>query len=66
MRRRSVLAASADRRRRLARALVVPERPTAEQEEQREDRELGVRDALLAAVAVVPGEDEDDRQTDQE
>ena len=26
----------------------------------------GVRDALLTAVAVVPGEDQDDRQADQE
>ena len=26
----------------------------------------GVRDALLAAVAVVPGEDQDDGQADQE
>ena len=47
-------------------ALVVPERPAAEQQEQREDRELGGADALLAAVAVVPGEDQDDRQADQE
>ena len=47
-------------------ALVVPERPAAEQQEQREDRELGGGDALLAAVAVVPGEDQDDGQADQE
>ena len=51
---------------RLRCALVVPERPSAEQQEQREDRELGGRDALLTAVAVVPGEDEHDRQPDSE
>ena len=39
-------------------ALVVPERPAAEQQQQREDRELGGADALLASVAVVPGEDQ--------
>ena len=46
-------------------ALVVPERPAAEQQKQREDRELGSGDALLAAVAVVPREDQDDGQADQ-
>ena len=51
---------------RLARALVVPERPAAEQQEQREDRKLGCADALLTTVAVVPGEDQDDRQPDDE
>ena len=47
-------------------ALVVPERPAAEQQQQREDRKLRGADALLAAVAVVPGEDQDDGQADQE
>ena len=46
--------------------LVVPERPSAEQQEQREDREFRGRDALLSPIAVVPGEDQDDGQTDQE
>ena len=45
--------------------LVVPERPAAEQQEQREDRELGGADALLTAVAVVPREHKDNRQPDQ-
>ena len=66
----AIAAALGGRRRsdrsRLAGALVVPERPAAEQQEQREDRELGRRDALLTAVAVVPGEDQDDGQADQE
>ena len=53
-------------RSRLARALVVPERPATEQQEQREDRELGRGDALLTPVAVVPGEHQDDGQADQE
>ena len=47
-------------------ALVVPEHPAAEEQEQREDRKLGRGDALLTAVAVVPGEDHDDRQADQQ
>ena len=47
-------------------ALVVPERPTAEKQEKREDRELGGADALLTSVAVVPGQDEHDRQPDDE
>ena len=51
---------------RFACAVVVPEGPAAEQEQQRDDRELGAADALLAAVAVVPGEDEHDGQPDQE
>jgi len=38
-------------------ALVVPERPAAQQQEQREDRGLGGGDALLTTVAVVPSED---------
>ena len=46
-------------------ALVVPERPAAEQQQQREHREARGRDALLTAVAVVPGEHEDDGQADQ-
>ena len=49
-----------------ARVLVAPEEAAAEQEQQREDRELGAADALLAAVAVVPGEDQDDGQADQQ
>ena len=48
-----------------ARALEVPEDAAAEQQQQREDRELGRGDALLAAVAVVPREDERDGQADQ-
>ena len=46
--------------------LVAPEQAAAEQEQQREDREFGAADALLAAVAVVPGEDQDDGQADQQ
>ena len=34
-------------------ALVVPERPATEQQQQRENRKLGGTDALLAAIAVV-------------
>ena len=51
---------------RLARAVVAPEDPAAQQEKQREDRELRCRNALLSAVAVVPGDDQDDRQSDQQ
>ena len=40
--------------------------PPAQEQQQREDRELRGRDALLATVTVVPGEDQDDRQADQE
>jgi hypothetical protein len=47
-------------------ALVIPERPATEQQKQRENRELGGGDALLAPVAVVPREDQDDGQADQE
>ena len=36
------------------------------QKEQREDRDLGGRQALLATIAVIPGDDEDDGQTDQQ
>ena len=43
----------------------MPEGGPAEQQEQRENRKLGGAGALLAAVTVVPGQDEDDRQTDQ-
>src|SRR4030095_10572816 len=46
--------------------LVVPERPAPEQQQQREDRELGGADALLATVTVVVGDDKDDGQADQE
>jgi hypothetical protein len=49
---------------RIAHALVVPERPAAEQQENRPNGELGSRDALLTAVAVVPREDQDDGQAD--
>ena len=45
---------------------VVPERPAAEQQEQREDRELGNGDPLVTAIAVVPGEHEDYGQADQQ
>ena len=50
----------------LARALEVPEDAAAEQKQQREDRQLAARDLPLAAVAVVPGEDECDGETDEE
>ena len=43
--------------------LVAPEDATAQQEQQRQDREFGAADALFAAVAVVPGEDQHDRQS---
>ena len=47
-------------------ALVVPERPAAEDEQQRNDRELGTADPLLAAIAVVPGDDQHDGQANQQ
>ena len=50
---------------RCAGMLVVPERTAAKQQEQRENRELGSGDPLLTAFAVVPGEHEDDRQSDE-
>ena len=52
-------------RSRLTRALEVPEDAAAEQKQQREDRQLAARDLPLAAVAVVPGEDECDGETDE-
>ena len=41
-------------------ALVVPERPAAEKEEERQNRKLRAGDPLLTAVAVVLGEDQND------
>ena len=43
-----------------------PDDAAAHQEEQCEDREFRGRQTLLAAIAVVPGEDQHDRQADQE
>jgi hypothetical protein len=40
--------------------------PATDQQQQRDDRELGSGDALLTAVAVVPREYEDDRQADEQ
>ena len=51
---------------RRARVLVAPEDSTAKQKQQREDREFGSGDALLAAVAVVPGECQGDGEADQQ
>ena len=45
---------------------VQPQQAAAEQQQQRQYRELGAADALLTAVAVVPGEHQDDRQADRE
>ena len=46
--------------------LVAPEQSAAQQKEQGQDREFGAADALFAAVAVVPGEDQHDGQADQQ
>ena len=46
--------------------LVEGECSAADQQQQRDDRELGSGDALLTAVAVVPREHEDDRQADEQ
>src|SRR5688572_18500275 len=42
----------------IARPVVAPEDAAAQQEQQRDDGDLGAPEALLAAVAVVPREDE--------
>jgi hypothetical protein len=47
-------------------AVVTPEESAANQKEKGEDREFNAGDALLTAVAVVPGNYQDDRQADQE
>ena len=58
------------RRRRLGIAvavvLVEGECPAPDQQQQRDDREFGSGNALLTAVAVVPGHHEDDRQADEQ
>ena len=48
----------------LARAVIAPEQPAADQEQQRDDGELDASDPLLAAVAVVPGEHQHDGQSE--
>jgi len=57
---RSCLPSSVLRRYHVDGALVGPERTAAEQQEQREDRELRRGDPLMTAFAVVPGEHEDE------
>jgi hypothetical protein len=51
---------------RVSASLVQPKDPAAHQQEKREDRELRSRQALLATIAVVPGDDEGDGKTDQQ
>ena len=53
-------------RRRGAALRVQPQQAAAEKQQQRQHRKLRAGDSLLAAVAVVPAEDYDDRQADRE
>ena len=47
-------------------AVVEPKDAAADQEQQREDRQLTARDLPLTTISVVPGEHKDNRQSDQE
>ena len=47
-------------------AVVAPEHGATHQEQERDDCKFCGGDALLPAVAVIPGNDQDDREPDQE
>jgi hypothetical protein len=46
-------------------ALVPPEHGAAEGKQRHQDRKLAAGDALLTTIAVIPGQDQDNRQADQ-